>query len=244
MTETKTLEENLRQLLELQLADIVILQDEESSRACRMELDALDEGVTILEEKLEKVTTRVQDGRLDVRSGERVADEKRDTLSRTRNRVSNVQNERQYSAASLEFDLVVRDLRALEDKILEKMQRVEDMENERKELDAKLQKARERAGPERDEIAATASELEEKLAIQRDRRDNIAQRIDKRSLALYDRIRSGLADVGLATVTDEGVCGNCHTFVTVQQRMEVKNMDRLICCEGCGVILYPEEIAL
>ena len=90
MTETKTLEENLRQLLELQLADIVILQDAESSRACRMELDALDEGVTILEEKLEKVRTRVQVGRLDVRSGERVADEKRDTLSRTRNRVSNV----------------------------------------------------------------------------------------------------------------------------------------------------------
>ncbi len=243
MAETMTHAEKLKRLLELHALDQEILEMERGIEKCKLELAELDDGVAAIEEDLERLESKLQELHKEARSSERAADDKREALNRVRNRVSNVQNERQYSAASLEFDLIKRDLRTLEDRAFEKLQVIEQIEGERKELRGRLEEARSDAGPRREKLVAEKKELEDRLAIQRDRRQNLAIRVDKRSLALYDRIRSGRSPVALAAVTDEGVCGNCHTFVTVQQQMEIKSMDRVVCCEGCGVILYPRELA-
>lgn len=233
--------EKLKQLLELQAMDLEIREAERDLGKTRDELSAVDDGVLSLQDGLAKLDARLKELRLDARSGERAVDEKRDALARIKGRVSNVQNEKQYSAATLEFDLVRRDLRALEDQVLEKLQVIEDLDRQRKELADALEAATADAGPQREEMQTRAKELEEALAVKKDRRENLAIRVDGRSMALYDRIISGRSDVALAPITDEGVCGNCHTFVTVQQTMEVNQLDRLICCEGCGVILYPQD---
>ena len=233
--------EQLKQLLELQALDLEIRETERDLGKTSEGLSAVDDGVSSLEEGLAKLDARLKDLRLDARSGERGVDEKQDALARIKGRVSNVQNEKQYSAATLEFDLIRRDLRALEDQVLEKLQVIEDLEGQRKELVSALEGATAEAGPQREEMGARAKEFDEALAMKRDRRENLTIRVDKRSMALYHRIISGRSDVALAPITDEGVCGNCHTFVTMQQTMEVNRLDRLICCEGCGVILYPED---
>jgi len=86
------------------------------------------------------------------------------------------------------------------------------------------------------------SELRDELAIKRDRRHNLAIRLDTAALSLYDRIRAGRSGVAVAPLTEESVCGHCFTSVTIQQEMLIKQMTTLICCEGCGVILCPHDL--
>ena len=231
----------LQQLLDLHAVDQQILAIERELRQYTKEIAGMEDGVTGLQSGLERVESELERARAESRRSERTADERRDALDRIRSRVSRVQNERQYSAASLEFDLVRQDLRKLEDQVLERMQVVEELENRSQELTGQVEVARGDAGPRGEEIASRVKELEDEVAIQRDRRHNLSIRIDQAALALYDRIASGRSNVALAPLTEEAVCGNCFTSVTIHQEQQIKSMQRLICCEGCGVILYPGD---
>ncbi|MGD8867520.1 MAG: hypothetical protein PVI01_07810 [Gemmatimonadales bacterium] len=232
----------LQQLLGLHDVDQEILAVGQEVEHYRQELATMEEGVADLQGRAERIATELEQVRLEERRAERAADEKRAVFNRLRTRVNQVQNQKQYSAASLEFDLVRQDLRKLEDLALDKLQAVEEIEARQKETAAALEEARSAAGPRREAIEERLKMLEDELAIKRDQRHNLAIRLDGGALALYDRIRSGRSEVAVAPLTEEAVCGNCFTAVTIQQEMQVKSMTTLICCEGCGVILYPHDL--
>lgn len=242
MTEASQQSEILQQLLDLHKIDQEIAGTERELGRCRNELAAIEEDVATQGSDLAKVEAELERLRSEARRGERAVDDKRDALSRLRTRADAVRNERQYSAATLELDLVRRDLRALEDQVIEKLQAIEDLDSRQSELAASLEEASTAAVPRRQEMDTRGKQLEEELAIQQDRRKNLAVRLDSEVLGLYDRIRTGRSEVALAPLTDEDVCGNCFTAVTIQQQIQIRGMSSLICCEGCGVILYPEEL--
>jgi predicted nucleic acid-binding Zn-ribbon protein len=231
----------LQQLLDLHDVDQEIRALKRERQQLEAELGAMEDGVTGLESSLERLDTELEQARTEARRSERAADEKRDALDRIRGRVNQVQNEKQYSAASLEFDLVRQDLRKLEDLALGKLQAVEDIEGRRNETLGRLEEARSGAGPLRDDIGERLKQLEEELLIKRDRRHNFAIRLEPGALGLYDRIRAGRSEVAVAKLTEEAVCGYCFTSVTIQQEMQIREMKTLICCEGCGVILCPRD---
>lgn len=242
MTAQSENESILQQLLVLHEVDQQIISMEHEVRECKDTLATMQDGVAGLGAALQRIETELERARLDARATERAVDDKRDALIRLRSRTDQVQNERQYSAASLEFDLVRQDLRKLEDLAIDKLQAVEDLENQRKEKLAGLEDARADAGSRSQELEERVAELEEELTINRDRRHNLAIRIDERALALYDRIRGGRSRTAVAPLTEEAACGHCFTSVTTMQEMQIKGMVDLICCEGCGVILYPGEM--
>lgn len=236
-------QEKLRRLLELHAIDQEMRQAKGDLRRLRDELTASEEGVSGLAGGLEKVDQELERIRLEARHMERAANEKRDHLNRLKAKVNQVRNEKQYGAATLEFDLVKQDLRKLEDRVIDKLQAVEDLEARHKQLAEDLEGARSQAGPQREEIDARRQDLEEQVTILKDRRDNLALRMDGELLAMYDRIRAGRSEVVLAPLTEEAACGYCNTSVTVQQEMQIREMTNIVCCEGCGVILYPRHMA-
>lgn len=232
----------LQQLLALHAIDSEIVAMQREVRESKEALAAMQEGVADMGDALERLETELDHARRESRALERAVDEKRDTLNRLRTRTSQVQNERQYSAATLEFDLVRQDLRKLEDKTLEKMQTVEELENLKKEKKAGLEGAKTEAVPRAQQLEERVKQLEEELAIKRDRRQNLAIRIDSSAMALYDRIHSGRSQLAMAPLTEDMACGNCFTAVTTMQEMQIRGMKGLVTCEGCGVILYPAHL--
>ncbi len=47
--------------------------------------------------------------------------------------------------------------------------------------------------------------------------------------------------MALAELTQDGACGNCYNMVPLQIQNQIRHTDRMIRCEGCGVILTPES---
>ncbi|MGD2216268.1 MAG: hypothetical protein PVJ64_05915 [Gemmatimonadales bacterium] len=200
------------------------------------------ENAANLKAELERIDAELLRWRTDARTAEHTVDAKRDQLDRLRSKVNQVKTEKQYSAASLEFDLLKQEIRKLEDQVLDKLQAVEDLEGRRKALQDEFEVAEAEVAPLGEEVERRRANIEQQLAIKRDRRENIAIRLDSGVLALYDHIRSGRQEVAVAPLTGEGVCGNCFTSVTIQQEMQIKGLAVIVCCEGCGVILYPAEM--
>lgn len=231
---------SLEALLTLHRMDVEIARGERELEESRARLAALEESVTRLEEELAHVTAEIGDRRKDIRAVERAVEEKQMALGRARAKVDAVQNQRQYSAATVEYELVKRDLGVLEDRALELLQRAEDLEARRRDLVARLEIARVEAAPRREALLAEQDRMQAMLAAQRKQRAEEAERIDRQVLQLYDRIRTSRSDVAMAPLTRDGACGHCYTAVTIQQRVEVRSRSRIVCCEGCGVILYPE----
>jgi predicted nucleic acid-binding Zn-ribbon protein len=75
------------------------------------------------------------------------------------------------------------------------------------------------------------------IAVQGDKRENRAMRIDESVRSLYDRVRAGRTTSALAPVID-GVCGHCYTSIPLQRQAEIRGGRNLIVCETCGVILH------
>lgn len=236
---TSTVAETLEALRTLHEVDAEAAKSERQLKAARARLATLDESIRSLEDELAQVTSELAERRKDVREAQRAVDDKRASLDRARAKMDAVQNQRQYSAATVEFDLVKRDIRVLEDRALDLMQKADDLEARRRELSERLEAAKLEILPKREEAVAEIDRIESVLAAQREQRAEAAERVEPRTLELYDRIRRSRSDVAMAPLTADGACGHCYTAVTIQQRLEVKTVSRIIRCEGCGVILYP-----
>lgn len=232
--------ETLGALRTLHQADAEAARSERQLKSCRGRLASIDESIQVLEDDLSHVTGEIGERRKELREAQRAVEEKRVALDRARAKLDAVQNQRQYSAATVEYDLVRRDIRVLEERALDLMQRTEELESRRRELSDRLELAGVELSPKREEILAEVQRVEAVLAAQRDVRTEAAARVEPRTLELYDRIRASRSDVAMAPLTEDGACGHCYTAVTIQQRLEVRTFSRIIRCEGCGVILYPE----
>jgi predicted nucleic acid-binding Zn-ribbon protein len=232
----------LQQLLRLDAFDQEIAFLERELKRDQESLLTAVEGAADLKAELEGVEAELLRVRAEARGAEHTVDAKRDQLDRLRSKVNQVKTEKQYGAATLEFDLVKQEIRKLEDQVLDKLQVVEDLEGRRKALQDEYDVAEAEVAPMGEEVEKRRAHLETELAIKRDRRHNIAIRLDQSVLALYQRIRGGRQEVALAPLIGEGVCGNCFTSVTIQQEMQIRGLEVIVCCEGCGVILYPENM--
>jgi predicted nucleic acid-binding Zn-ribbon protein len=126
----------------------------------------------------------------------------------------------------------------LEDDLLERMER-------REELDAKIATAERDVATAREALerggADTTRELEEIVrgtSDLREQREAIAGEVDEELLELYDDLREQKKGVGVAALVD-GVCQGCHQKLSAMELDRLKKLDGIRRCEYCRRILIP-----
>ncbi|MCL7927427.1 MAG: C4-type zinc ribbon domain-containing protein [marine benthic group bacterium] len=240
MTESVIVSEVVDDLLSLQELDGAIARS-------RVELQELDEEARLLEESLEALRRRESEAEVRVdgadrqlRQAERTVQAGRATVKRLQERAQEVINQRAHLAARTEMDAARQNLDAAETAMLEAMQEQEKYRAARQAIVDELAQAEAAAQERLTEIERRKTELEDEVAIQGDRRENRALRIDDSVRALYDRVRTGRTTSALAPVID-GVCGHCFTSIPKQRQAEIRGGRNLIVCETCGVILHADR---
>ena len=83
-------------------------------------------------------------------------------------------------------------------------------------------------------------ELSDKIAVERQKRENLAVRIDKPTFRLYERIMKSRSNNAVVQLRN-GSCGGCFAEVPLQKVADIRKADRLYTCDICGRILYYEE---
>ncbi|MBK5097093.1 MAG: hypothetical protein JJE01_04855 [Gemmatimonadetes bacterium] len=235
--------------MESQVVDeLLSLQEMDGEIArSRVELSAMEEESRLLEERLEAarrgesaIAVRVEEADRALRQYERTVQAGRATLKRLQQRAQEVAKQRAAMAARVEMDAARQNLDSAETAMLEGMQVQDRVRAEHQAALEALELEQQAADERLSEINRLSAELADSLAIQRDRRENRALRIDGSVRSVYDRVRAGRTSEALAPVV-EGVCGHCFTSIPLQRQAEIRGGKALIVCETCGVILHADR---
>jgi predicted nucleic acid-binding Zn-ribbon protein len=152
-----------------------------------------------------------------------------------------VKTNREYETLQHEIDALKEKSSKVEDEILELLENTERISATASEEERKLAEYRREAEKDKAELDARAKELMDRIAVKRDERKRLVVDIDAALLARYDRIRANKAGLAVASVQN-GACGGCFRRIPPQEIQELKQMQRIITCEGCGrLIVWRDE---
>ncbi|HXY42254.1 MAG TPA: C4-type zinc ribbon domain-containing protein [Vicinamibacteria bacterium] len=158
--------------------------------------------------------------------------------SKYKGQLMEVKTNKEYTAMLHEIENVEREIRSLEDQILEEMEKMEALSQEVRKEEAAFKLIEGEARKER--VAQDARETGLQTLAQRAREERAAAAVvvPEETLARYERI-ARLRGSGVAEARD-GICGACRVKLRVQVWVEVRRNESLIECDSCSRILYYE----
>jgi len=219
------------------------------------EIDALEkEKATIpgdreeIDTKLEEMEQAIQKIKDESIGVAKLRDEKETDLKQMSEQINKFQGQlyqvktnREYESLQHEIDALKEKSSKIEDTVLELLEKIEKISSTAAAEAKKLGQYRAEAEKDKADLEARDKELQDQIAIKHDERKRLVVNIDAALLARYERIRDNKAGMAVAVVQN-GACGGCYRRIPPQETQELKMMERIITCEGCGrIIVWRDE---
>ncbi len=196
-----------------------------------------------IDRKLGEMEKAIQEIKNESRDLAKVRDEKEndlgamgDQINKFQGQLYQVKTNREYESLQHEIDALKEKSSQVEDAILEILEKMEKLSAAVAEEEGKLTEFRREADREKTELGLREKELSDRIAIKYDERKRLVVNLDDALASRYDRIRERKAGLAVAAVQN-GACGGCYRRIPPQEIQELKKMERIIACEGCGRII-------
>ena len=238
---------DLEKLLELQQTDAEIAR-------LRQEITALPKRVAEIETKLTDVNAQVEGAKAalkDIESKRRKHEGDIQTLqqkiSKYRDQSLAVKTNQEYRALLDEISFAEKEVRRIEDKILEGMMESEDRQRLLKSAEAEQAVRRAEVEREKEQARQRTQQDEADLRSLMPRREELRGGIDPDRLRHYVRVLR-LRGSALSQVVDQK-CTACQVMLRPQVFNDVRTDEYVLTCDSCNRILYyvppaePEPIA-
>jgi len=158
-------------------------------------------------------------------------------ISKLKDQMLSTKTNEQYRAFQNEIEFCQKEIRRLEDRILESMAESEPLEKNVKAAEAALKEEKAQVEAEknvaRERTAVDQKASHELLA----ERASIAKEVTPATYQQYERVRKGRRGIAVAEVVD-GRCTACHMVLRPQYYQDVKRTEKILFCESCQRILY------
>ena len=168
-----------------------------------------------------------------------------DRITRLREQMNTVTNNKEYSALLIEVNTMKLEKGKVEDQALEQMSQVETVAAELKELDEKLAEQNKLVGIAKAEVEAAGAEIAGQLAEVTQKRNAAEQQVPEEALNLFNRLADMHEGEALAPVIEESrrhmeySCGGCYMSIPVERVNALSTRtDQAVCCPNCGRILF------
>lgn len=230
------------------IGDLIVLQD--CDNKIREIMNKRDEGplrVKKLAEELDVVARKFQEKndrlnllKKDSRKIEQEIQELEEKIEKSNIKLSLIKSNKEYKAVLKEIEDLKHVKFQTEDKAIQVMEEIEELEkicSENKEKEAELRKAFE---SDKEEIERELEALEEELKILDAKRDTFTHAIDQDLLRKYLYLRDHKAGQAISPVLG-GVCQICHMNIPPQTFNELIRGDSLMTCTNCNRIIYWAE---
>ncbi|MEA3452627.1 MAG: C4-type zinc ribbon domain-containing protein [Bacteroidota bacterium] len=237
-----TVYERLKALYKLQVMDSKIDELRRLRGDTPLKVKDLEDEIIGLKTRAEKIDSEKITLEEQIVEKKNIIKESKAKLKKYEEQQKKVRNNREFEALSkqieyeeLELQLSDKRIKEYTYKTKEKNEAFEQLKEEVTERENDYENAKE----ELDGIIVETEKDEQTL---KDLRVGVEEKIEKRLLVAYLRIRKGLRN-GLAVVPiRREACGGCFNRIPPQRQIDVESHKKIIVCEFCGRVLVDDEI--
>jgi len=158
-------------------------------------------------------------------------------LSKFRDQAMAVKTNQEYHAIQHEIAFAESEVKALEDRILERMLEADDLAALVKQAETALAADQKAIEAERRALSTEVSALKESFERLGAERAAIIKELDPRALSIFETVARRLNGIALAEAR-QGICTICHVRLRPQVFNHVRLNDEIIQCDSCQRILY------
>lgn len=234
------MKEQIAKLLQLQSIDRRLHELERDLAVLPEQLREARETLTARMGEWEAAKKEIERATLTRKASEGELDKNTEQIRKYNQQLFEVKTNKEYSALQVEIEGLRKINSDLETRVLVEMERIEALESKRKEAARAVEAAEEEVKKTEARVQAESSEIGALAETVRAEREQAKVSIDKAILGRYEKIRTGKGSVALARI-DREACEVCYRSIPPQQIIEVKRLDRVVVCEGCGRILVWED---
>ncbi len=231
---------DLRSLIALQDTELKIASLQRQISDIPKQVESYRQELLRLEEAHQLRVVRLQEDTKRRRTLESEVDMMRARLSKLKDQLMMVKTNKEYTAMLHEIQMAEAQIRQEEDRILEIMEEMEDLEaslkNDERELRAQAQEIKKSVQA----CESAVPEMEATLVSLREEKTKTEASIESELLARYRRIAELRKGIGLAEARDE-LCTACHVRIRPQVYAELLGTEDIHSCDSCSRILYLRE---
>jgi len=158
-------------------------------------------------------------------------------ITRSKNRMGEVKNNKEYQAILKEIADVQTEIREKEDSALELLETIDHLGRELKVLEKEVAACRHKAEEDKKDLQREADQLKSRLGrietLQEKVRSKLEPELWKRSELLLQK-QAGIA----VAAVDGGVCQVCHLNIPPQKFIELQRDESIMQCPNCHRFMY------
>jgi len=240
MTNTTSIKDQIRKLVDLQTIDIEVYRLKTDLRDKPAEIDRLKVECESKKLKLKQIEDKLKAILLKQKAYEGDLKVKEDAIVKADGQLSQLKTNKEYSAKLLEIEGIKADKSQIEEKILLGFDEIDEA---RKALDlekvivANYEKEFQSKKKEIDDLMVVVGD---QLKVKESLRIRLTPEIRPDLLSRYDRVLQNKEGLGIVPVKDH-TCGGCYMHLTEQLINQIKMHDQLVTCDVCARILYLED---
>jgi len=236
----KQVNPDLRNLITLQDLELNIASLQKQTSEIPHKIQILEDELTRIRSEYDQEVARSKDFANQRRTFEGEVEMLQTKLSRLKDQLMTVKTNKEYTAMLHEIQMAEDQIRSEEDKILEIMEKTENMEEDLKKAELEMLKRSAEIQEEIQKTKETAPQLESELVRQREEKAAMESTISKDVLAHYRRIADASKGVALAEAADE-LCSACHVRIRPQMYAELLRTDNIFMCDSCSRMLFHRD---
>jgi predicted nucleic acid-binding Zn-ribbon protein len=163
-------------------------------------------------------------------------------LSKFRDQLMSVKTNVEYQAMQKEIEFAQKEVKALEDTILERMLEGDDLTGALKRAEAELAGEQKTVDADRRALASELSGLQTALERITRERAELVKALNPGALAIFESVSRRRNGVAVAEARD-GICTICHVRLRPQVFNTVRRNEQIVQCDSCNRILYFRPVA-
>lgn len=240
MTETLSVKDQIKKLIELQKVDAEIYA---FKRDLRQKPDLLEKLKHDFENKKanlksheeqyknQQVTHKALEG--DLKSHD-------DAIAKANAQLSVLKTNKEYTAKLTEIEHIRADKSQVEEKLIYSYDALDAVKEKVEKEKVFVAEEEKKYLAEKKIIEDSVKVLEDRVKVLTTQRSAISPLVPKTSLARYERVLEHTDGLAIVPVQN-GVCGGCYMNVPAQVANQIKMHKELVFCETCARIVYLED---
>ena len=234
------MQKDIEILLKIQEKDITISSLTERAKQLPEELDAARKKVQDAEARLKDKNEETKKLQVAHKEMEGDIETKQEEVRKYSTQLYQLKTNKEYKAMEKQINDIKFNCGLIEDKILEKMEGVEQSQNEFRCGEEALAEAKKELAEGEKEIKVEIEAVDLEIKKIQQAREDLTQGINPDFLRKYEHIFKNKRGTALVAVSNR-TCQGCHMILPPNVINEVKRRKKIIICDNCARILYYPE---